>query len=55
MGCVIWGVGMLLGYGLKKNESGTVKSGQYIYWNCRYLCVGGMLIVVFGLVMIGVA
>ncbi|TXI67309.1 MAG: hypothetical protein E6Q46_03370 [Flavobacterium sp.] len=56
VGGIIWGIGMLIGYGLKKNESGTVKSGQSIHTGIvGVLCIGGMLIALFGLIMLGIA
>jgi hypothetical protein len=54
LGGLIWGVGMLLGTLLKKNESGTVADGQgFLLGIVGILCVGGGLIVAFGLIMFG--
>ena len=53
-GGIIWGVGMLLGKLLKKNESGTVAEGQsFLLGLVGILCVGGGLIAALGLIMFG--
>lgn len=55
-GGIMWGIGMIISYGLKKNESGTVKTGQNMHTGIvGILCVGGMLIALFGLIMLGIA
>ena len=54
VGGIIWGIGMLIGYGIKKNESGTVQNGQGLHLGIvGILCVGGALIALFGLIMLG--
>jgi hypothetical protein len=54
IGGVVWGIGMLLGLGLKKNERGNVKDGQNMHFGIvGVLCVVGMLIAAVGLIMFG--
>lgn len=53
IGGIIWGIGMLLGQGLRK-ENGVIAEGQtFLYRIVGLLCVGGGLIAAFGLIMLG--
>lgn len=53
IGGLIWGIGMLFGLGLRKNESGTVKDGQFLTSIVGVLCVGGALTVLLGFILLG--
>lgn len=54
IGGVIWGIGMILGKFLKKNESGTISEGQKIGTGIvAFFVVIGAIIAIFGFLMLG--
>lgn len=54
IGGVIWGIGMLLGKLLKKDESGTISDGQKTGTGIvGFFVIIGALIAGFGLIMLG--
>lgn len=53
IGGLIWAFGMLLIFGLKKNERGIIKEGQLLSPIVAVLCVGGGVVAIFGLILLG--
>lgn len=54
VGGVTWGIGMLIGLALRKNERGTIEDGQnFLTSIVGILCVGGAILFFFGLIFMG--
>lgn len=53
-GAIIWGVGMLIGFALKKSDKGTIEDGQgFLTFIVGLFCIGGGIIFVGGLIFMG--